>query len=128
MSWQVIGAVFFGGGLGAVARLGLGTAVGHWAGTAFPWGTLTVNLLGCLMMGVLVGLFAFAWSPGPAGRAFLTVGVLGGFTTFSAFAADTILLADRGEGLAAASYVALSALGCVVVAFLGLRLVRMVLS
>lgn len=128
MSWTMAGAIFLGGGIGALARFGVGGVVGHWLGTAFPWGTLVVNLVGCLAMGLLVGLFALAWSPGPAGRAFLTVGLLGGFTTFSAFAADAVLLLDRGQELAAAAYVAASALGCVAAALVGLRLVRMAVA
>ncbi len=126
MNWQHAAAVFVGGGAGAVCRYLLGAAVGHWAGTQFPWSTLFVNLVGCLVMGVVVGLFAVAWSPGPWLRAFLTVGLLGGFTTFSAFAADALLLSDRGLTLSAAAYAAGSVLGCLFLAWTGMRLARMV--
>ena len=126
MNWQHAAAVFVGGGTGAVCRYLLGAAVGHWFGTQFPWGTLVVNLLGCLVMGMMVGLFALAWSPVPWVRAFLTVGVLGGFTTFSAFAADVLLLSDRAAPLSAVAYAAATLFGCIFLAWTGMRLVRMV--
>jgi CrcB protein len=106
--------VMLGSALGGGARLWLTTVIGRPLGTAFPWGTLAVNVLGCLLVGILGALFA------PPGRlhdaqplrVFLVVGVLGGFTTFSAFALDALLLVERGSTGAAAAYVLASALGC----------------
>ena len=80
-----------GGALGASARYLLGRASGRLFGFGFPWGTLTVNVLGCFLMGVLIEAMALRWPVHNELRAFLTVGVLGGFTTFSAFSADFAL-------------------------------------
>jgi CrcB protein len=103
-----------GSALGGGARLYVSTLVSRILGTGFPWGTLAVNLAGCLLVGVLGALFA------PPGRihdlqdlrVFLVVGVLGGFTTFSAFSLEALMLVQRGEAAAAAAYVAASLAGC----------------
>ena len=103
-----------GSALGGGARLYVSTLVSRVLGTGFPWGTLAVNLAGCLLVGVLGALFA------PPGRihdlqdlrVFLVVGVLGGFTTFSAFSLEALMLVQRGEAAAAAGYVAASLAGC----------------
>ena len=103
-----------GSALGGGARLYVSTLVSRMLGTGFPWGTLAVNLAGCLLVGVLGALFA------PPGRihdlqdlrVFLVVGVLGGFTTFSAFSLEALMLVQRGEAAAAAAYVAASLVGC----------------
>jgi len=121
-------AVFLGGGLGAIGRYLVGVQALRLLGAGFPWGTLAVNVLGSFAMGALVGAFALAWSPSQELRAFLTVGLLGGFTTFSAFSADTMLLVERGEGGLAVLYVAASvglSLGAILLA---LRLTRAVLA
>ena len=113
--------VMLGSAVGGGARLWLTTIVARPMGTAFPWGTLAVNVLGCLAVGVLGALLA---PPGrihdaQAVRVFLVVGVLGGFTTFSAFALDTLILVQRGEVGAAAAYVLVSTLGCLIAAGAG---------
>lgn len=97
-------AIFVGGGLGSVARYlmqGLvqerAAAARGWA-ALFPWGTLAVNLTGCLVIGLLAGLFEQRWLAAPTLRTFLLIGVLGGFTTFSTFGFETFELA-RGGGL-----------------------------
>ena len=98
--------VFVGAGIGGVLRhianiLGAGLL-----GTAFPWSTLIVNVGGGLAMGLLVGWFAFrAQGVEQAVRLFLTTGLLGGFTTFSAFSLDAVLLWERGQPWSAALYV-----------------------
>jgi CrcB protein len=110
--------VMLGSAIGGAARLWLSTAVARPLGTRFPWGTLTVNLLGCLLVGILGAVLA------PPGRLhdaqplriFLIVGVLGGFTTFSAFALDALMLVQRGAAGAAAVYVLASVLGCLLAA------------
>jgi CrcB protein len=110
--------VMLGSAVGGGARLWLSTAVARPVGSAFPWGTLAVNLLGCLLVGALGALFA------PPGRmhdaqplrVFLIVGVLGGFTTFSAFALEALLLVERGAATAAAAYVLASVMGCLLAA------------
>jgi CrcB protein len=105
-----------GSALGGGARLYVSTLVSRALGTGFPWGTLAVNLAGCFMVGILGATFA------PPGRihdlqdlrVFLVVGMLGGFTTFSAFSLEALMLLERGEAAAAAGYVAASMAGCLV--------------
>lgn len=116
-------AVAAGGALGALARW----QVGQWAlvlapQAKWPWQTLLVNLVGCLLIGVVVGLAVRSWGPGAGLRLFLVTGLLGGFTTFSAFGMETLLLLRRGELALAAGYVAASAIGGVLAAWLGLLL------
>ena len=118
--------VFFGAGLGGALRHGVNLTCARWCGLEFPWGTLTINILGSTVMGLAAGWFAFkageSWSQ--HARLFATTGVLGGFTTFSAFSLDTVLLWERGDLGAAAGYVAGSVGLSIVGLFLGLWLVR----
>ncbi len=95
----------FGGGLGSMARHFMNTGVSTLVKTNFPWGILAVNVLGCFIMGALVASFAGAWNPSQDVRAFLAVGFLGGFTTFSAFSLDAINLATTGNYAGMAFYV-----------------------
>jgi CrcB protein len=102
-----LGWVFLGGGLGSALRYGVGRATLAVAGPDFPLGTLAVNLLGCTLMGVLTEWLALRDTGLDASvKLFLTTGLLGGFTTFSAFALDTVALWQRGETLTAAAYAA----------------------
>jgi CrcB protein len=117
-------AIALGGALGAVGRHALSSQVAQLAGTGFPWGILIVNVLGCFAMGVIVELSALKLSLAPEIRAFLTTGILGGFTTFSAFALDSALLIERGDLVPAALYVAASVLGSITALFAGLALIR----
>jgi CrcB protein len=128
MNFGMVAVVAAGGAIGAVARYLLATQVGHWLGTGFPWGTFAVNIIGCAIMGVLTELFALAWSPSPELRALLTVGILGGFTTFSAFSLDTILLMERQVWAAALLYVLGSVLLSLAGFFGAMRLMRLVLT
>ncbi len=121
-------AVAIGGAIGSLARHLLGAEIGHWLGPGFPYGTLAVNVIGGLVMGLLVELMALKWSAGPEIRAFLTVGLLGGFTTFSAFSLDVVLLTERGDWAAAGAYVAGSVLLSIAALIAGLRLMRAVLA
>ena len=121
-------AIALGGALGSVGRFLFAGWVGRVLGVNFPWGTLAVNVVGGLVMGLLVGLMAQAWSVSPAIRAFLTVGVLGGFTTFSAFSLETVLLFQRGDMLAALGYIASSVVLSVGAVWCGLRLIRFVVA
>ena len=115
--------VMLGGALGAGARHLAGLAQLRWLGTGFPWATLFVNLLGSLVMGLLAG-----WLLQRGGseqvRLFLAVGILGGFTTFSAFSLDLGLMLQRGELAMAAAYVLASVIGGVALLFAGLWLMR----
>jgi len=110
--------VFLGGGLGAAIRHLVNQAVGRWAGTEFPFGIMAINITGSILMGLAAGFFAFkateSWSQ--EARLFVTTGILGGYTTFSAFSLDAMLLYERGEMLTAFIYV----VGSVVLSILGL--------
>src|SRR5258708_5738864 len=89
--------IFLGGGLGAAARHGVNVTAARWLGTGFPWGTLTVNVVGSLAMGLFAAWFAFRADAGLTqhARLFLTTGILGGFTTFSAFSLDAAVMWER---------------------------------
>jgi fluoride exporter len=103
--------VFLGGGIGAALRHGVNLAVARALGTGFNYATLFENVSGSLVMGLLVGYFTFKGAIPQHWRLFLTTGILGGYTTFSAFSLDTILLYQLGElGLAALYVIASVAL------------------
>jgi CrcB protein len=98
--------VFLGGGLGAALRHGVNRAAMAWFGPSIPVGTMIVNIVGSLAMGLLIGLLAAV--PGGTSqhlRLFVATGLLGGFTTFSAFSLDALTLWERGQPLAALAYV-----------------------
>ncbi|MDQ0319979.1 CrcB protein [Pararhizobium capsulatum DSM 1112] len=116
--------VALGGALGSVLRylVGLGTLRSF--GPGFPWGTLTVNVTGSFLIGVLSEVVIRKFGASPEMRVFLVTGILGGYTTFSAFSLDAVTLFERGETLPAALYVGASVIlsGLAVVA--GLALMR----
>jgi CrcB protein len=106
-----IGWVFLGGGIGSALRYGVGRAALAVAGPNFPLGTLAVNALGCMLMGVLAEWLAWRDTGIDASvKLFLTAGLLGGFTTFSAYALDAVTLWQRGETIVAIAYTAGSVL------------------
>jgi len=116
--------VFLGAGFGGALRHGVNTLAARLLSTAFPFGTLLVNVVGSLLMGLLAGWFAQRADPGPVWRLFLATGVLGGFTTFSSFSLDLAALHGRGQTGTAALYAALSLFVSVGALFAGLALVR----
>ena len=118
--------VFVGAGLGGALRHGVNLAAARLVGTGFPFGTLAVNVTGAFIMGVAAAWFALVAAPSQPWRLFLTTGVLGGFTTFSAFSLETALLIERGTPLAAGAYVLLSVAASIGALFLGLMVVRLV--
>jgi CrcB protein len=118
--------VALGGALGAAARHGVNIWSGRLFGSDFPWHTLIVNVLGCFVMGLLTGLLALKLDLSQEARAFLTTGILGGFTTFSAFSLDFALLVERKVHLAAGAYAAGSVLLSLVAVFAGLHLIRLI--
>jgi CrcB protein len=128
MSINILLSVAAGGALGAVGRYLVMSGVGHWLGTGFPYATLTVNILGSFILGSIVEVMALTWSPGQEARAFLVVGVLGAFTTFSTFSLDTVTLIDRGDIMAATAYIGASVIVCVVGFYAGMHLLRQVLT
>lgn len=110
--------VALGSGIGGAARLFVSTLVARSVGTTFPWGTLAVNVAGCLLVGALGAMFEPA-SPLHVRqdlRVLMIVGALGGFTTFSAFSLETLLLVQRGSPVAAATYVVVSVVLCLLAA------------
>ena len=117
-------AIALGGALGAVGRYALSSQITHWIGPGFPWGILAVNVAGCFIMGVIAELGALTLNLSPEMRAFLTTGILGGFTTFSAFALDSAVMIERGDWGATVLYVSASVLGSIAALFLGLGVVR----
>jgi CrcB protein len=124
-----IGWVFVGGGLGSALRYGVGRAALAMAGPDFPLGTLAVNVLGCTLMGVLAEWLAWRDTGiDAAAKLFLTTGVLGGFTTFSAFALDAVALWQRGEALTAAAYAAGSVVLSIAGFLAGMALMRVALA
>ena len=116
--------VFLGAGLGGAARHGVNVAAARLLGYGFPFGTLIVNLAGSLAMGLLGGWFAYRTGINQHVRLFLTTGILGGFTTFSAFSLDAALLIERHAYVSAAAYVLGSVLVSIVAVFVGLALFR----
>ncbi|SFK70373.1 fluoride efflux transporter CrcB [Methylorubrum salsuginis] len=100
--------VFLGAGLGGVLRHGVNFAAVR-LGSSFPWGTLGINVLGSVLMGVVTGWFALRGGP-PQARLFLATGMLGGFTTFSTFSLEAFTLIERGDWGAALAYVLISLL------------------
>jgi len=124
-------AIAAGGAIGSVGRYYVAGAFERWLsgaiGVGFPYGTLAVNAIGSAVLGLLVGLFTTLFETTPELRLFLVVGLLGGFTTFSAFSLDTVALFEKGEARRALLYIALSVVLSAGTLYLVLRLVRWVL-
>ncbi|HEX6742305.1 MAG TPA: fluoride efflux transporter CrcB [Sphingomicrobium sp.] len=116
--------VFVGAGIGGALRHGVNVAAVKLFGYGFPFGTLIVNVLGSFLIGLLAGWFAFRPGLPQDVRLFLTTGILGGFTTFSAFSLDGALLIERHAYALAAVYIAGSVAASLVALFLGLALFR----
>ncbi|MCQ4632061.1 fluoride efflux transporter CrcB [Shinella sp. CPCC 100929] len=120
--------VFLGAGIGGAGRHGVNVLSARLFGTGFPAGTLVINVLGCLVMGLIAGAFAFRGHLPQELRLFLTTGILGGFTTFSAFSLDAALLWERGEVGLAALYVGASVIFSLLAVAAGLILSRYMLA
>jgi CrcB protein len=129
---KLVLAVALGGALGAVGRYFFTGYLERWLaaliGDGFPYGTIAVNVIGSFALGALVEALAFAVQISPELRAFVVVGVLGSFTTFSAFSLDTMLLVERGEIGRAGLYVAASVVLSVGGFLAALRLFRWILA
>jgi CrcB protein len=126
MQLGILLAVALGGALGSLLRYFVAGAVQSAAWPGFPWGIFVVNISGGFIMGVVVELGALKFHLEPPVRAFLTVGILGGYTTFSTFSLDSVLLIERGAWAAAAAYMVGSTLLSVLALFAGLWIVRAV--
>lgn len=117
-------AIAAGGSIGAVMRYLVSTGIYSWLGRGFPYGTLVVNVLGSLAMGLLYELFLQRLSISPEVRAALLVGFLGAFTTFSTFSIETINLIEQGDLLKAVTNMLASVILCVLAAWCGLQMAR----
>jgi len=124
MDLQLILAVAGGGALGSVARYLVGVGSTKLFGVAFPWGTLIINIAGSFLIGVFVEMFALKWDLPQTVRVFLTVGICGGFTTFSTFSLDSYVLMERGEFGLAAAYIIGSVVLSIAALVGGLHLIR----
>ncbi len=129
---KIVLAVAFGGAIGSLGRYYLADLAERWfasfLGAGFPYGTIVVNVLGSFIFGALVESFAVAIMPSAEIRALIFVGVLGSFTTFSAFSSDTYLLLERGEIGRALLYIFISVAISLGAFFVGLRLLRLILA
>lgn len=121
---NTIFAIGLGGAIGSIARYLTISFCGRLCGAEFPWGTLAVNIIGSFVMGTLAGAFAYRWSADQAVRAFLTTGILGGYTTFSSFSLDTAQLLERGATASASFYILASVALSLGGLFTGLFLMR----
>jgi len=116
--------VFIGAGIGGAIRHGVNAGTMRVLGPDFPWWTLIINVIGSLVMGLVAGYFALKGEASQAWRLFLTTGILGGFTTFSAFSLDTAMLYERGEIGQLAFYVLGSVVLSIAAVFIGLAVMR----
>lgn len=118
-------AIAAGGAVGAVTRYLLTVQIGHILGLGFPYGTLIINIAGSMFLGMLLEVMALFWSVGNDFRAFLVIGVLGSFTTFSTFSLDFMVMFNRGDLLPAGLYV-MASVGLALLAFAaGMAVVRL---
>jgi CrcB protein len=117
-----------GGALGSGARHLVNVGMGRWLGAGFPWWTFTVNVTGCFLMGALIEALALRFQGSMELRTFLATGILGGYTTFSAFSLDFSFLMQRGEHVAAGLYLAGSVGLSILGLYAGLWLTRLVLT
>ncbi|OGS36970.1 MAG: hypothetical protein A2293_01990 [Elusimicrobia bacterium RIFOXYB2_FULL_49_7] len=117
-----ISLIFLGGGLGALARFGLAGWVARLFPSTFPLGTLSVNIFGSFLIGLLITGLEGRLSCSSPFYGFLVIGILGGFTTFSAFSLESVNLMRNGAWGSAGSYVTLSLLCCLIGTMVGMRL------
>lgn len=123
--WQSL-AIAGGGALGALMRYWMSAAVYAWLGRGFPWGTLAVNVLGSLLMGLLYILMIERLAVGAEWRSFWLIGLLGAFTTFSTFSVETLNLLQQADYFKAGMNMLVSVLACVIAAWLGMVLARQI--
>ena len=117
-----------GGAIGTAARHLVNVGFGRWLGPGFPWSTLFVNVVGGFLMGALIEALALRFDGSIELRTFLATGILGGFTTFSAFSMDAVLLMQRGETATAALYIGASVVLSILALLAGLWLMRLALT
>lgn len=123
---NMILAIASGGAIGAVLRHLVSMTSLKFLGSGFPYGTLSINVIGSFVMGALMAYFAHHWNPPQEVRAFLIVGVLGAFTTYSNFAYDIVNLWDRGEVMVSVIYTLASVFLSIIALVAGLFLIRQI--
>ena len=128
MNISVLFAVALGGALGAVFRYILMSGIVHFIHTGFPFSTFVVNVTGSFTLGLLTEVMDYKWTVEPEMRSFLVIGVLGSFTTFSAFSQDVVFLIERGEFPLAFLYIVLSVLLSIAGILAGMYLLRQILT
>ncbi|HTY66680.1 MAG TPA: fluoride efflux transporter CrcB [Alphaproteobacteria bacterium] len=128
MTPAMILAAAMGGAVGSVARYVLGFYFGKAFGSAFPWGTLAINITGSFLIGAFAESFALRWNADPATRIFLITGICGGYTTFSAFSLEVVAMINRGAVAAATSYIVSSVVLSIGALYAALFLLRRVYS
>jgi CrcB protein len=117
-----------GGAVGSSLRHLLNVLIGRAMGDVFPWHTFIINVTGSFVMGILITLMALKWNVSNEFRAFLTTGVLGGYTTFSAFSLDFAVLVERKAHMAAGAYAVGSVVLSLLAVFAGMALIRAALA
>ncbi|MGE0853534.1 MAG: fluoride efflux transporter CrcB [Hyphomicrobiaceae bacterium] len=117
-----------GGAMGTGARHLVNIGMGRWLGPVFPWWTFFVNVAGCFLMGVVVEMLALRWQGSTELRTLLATGILGGFTTFSAFSLDFAALMQRNEQMHAALYLVGSVALSILALYAGMSLMRWMLT
>lgn len=120
--------IFAGGGLGSVVRYLLGRWINQLAGVTFPYGTLTVNVIACIVLGAVVGLVDQRNALSQTSRIFWTIGFCGGFSTFSTFSLETVNLFNNSQGYLAIAYVLASVVLCIGAILLGMWISRSLIS
>lgn len=124
--WAVLAAVSLGGAVGALARYGIAVALPP-SRTGLPWATFTINVSGCLLIGMLMTLLSEAWAGHRLARPFLGVGVLGGYTTFSTYVVDIQRLVDAGAAATGLLYLVATALAALTAVYAGISMTRLAL-
>ena len=125
---NTIAAIAAGGAIGALMRHSVNVAAVKLMGHGFPYGTLTVNIVGSFLMGALIILFASVWQPSETLRVLIITGFLGAFTTFSTFSLDFVTLFERQDYLASGLYVAASVVLSIAALFGGMAITRVLVS
>lgn len=128
MSAKLLLYIAAGGALGAVGRYLSTVLIGHWLNSGLPYGTMVVNIIGSFALGCLLSALALEWSPSQEVRSFVQVGILGAFTTFSAFSMDAYNQIIRGDYITAAVYVVVSVIAGIIALIIGVALVRQILT
>ena len=128
MSAKLLSYIAVGGALGAVGRYLFTVLISQWLNSGFPYGTIFVNIVGSFALGCLLSALALEWSPSHEVRSFVQVGILGTFTTFSAFSMDAYNQIIRGDYITAAVYVVVSVIAGIIALIIGVALVRQILT